>query len=157
MAEPPSNGTVNFEALAHHATYGQPGAPSPHRVVPEWELAPFTSTTQTSPWNIALTSTQLSNLVNGFMPQQMEDKWLICSQGEVKEGEVVTVEFYRSWTGRKIWALEIVVGKEGEGSVKALTWEESEEAVREQDFEAAKEGVSEVCRWVLEVELGSDE
>jgi hypothetical protein len=91
------------------------------------------------------------------MPQQMEDKWFICSQGEVKEGEVVTVEFYRSWTGSKIWALEIVVGKEGEGSVKALTWEESEEAVREQGFEAAKEGVSEVCRWVLEVELGSDE
>jgi hypothetical protein len=42
MAEPPSNGTVNFEALAHHATYGQPSAPSPHRVVPEWELTPFT-------------------------------------------------------------------------------------------------------------------
>jgi hypothetical protein len=53
--------------------------------------------------------------------------------------------------------LEAVVGKKGKGSVKALTWEESEEAVREQDFEAAKEGVSEVCRWVLEVELDSDE
>lgn len=91
----------------------------------------------------------------------MEDKWFVYSDGEVKEGEVVVVNFHRSWTGHKISAVEVEVGKASEGGnggrVKALVWEGSEDVVGGPSFEAAKEGVREVCRWVLEVQLGPDE
>jgi hypothetical protein len=88
----------------------------------------------------------------------MEDKWFVCSEGEVKEGETIVVNFHRSWTGYKISAVEVEVGKEGEGGrVKALVWEGSEDVVKGPTFEGAKDGVREVCRWVLGVHLGADE
>lgn len=65
---------------------------------------------------------------NGFKPSEMGDKWLVCSEGDVKEEEVVTVNFFRSRTGHKYASMEVVVGKEGEGGkVKGLVWESSEE------------------------------
>jgi hypothetical protein len=88
----------------------------------------------------------------------MEDKWFVCSEGKVEEGNTVTVNFYRSWTGFKISEIQIEVGKKGEGGrIKELVWEKSENVVRGRDFEGAKQGVREVCRWVLGVELGVDE
>ncbi|KAE9370633.1 hypothetical protein N431DRAFT_379201 [Stipitochalara longipes BDJ] len=156
MVQDPTPVAVDSQELAHFVTYGQPGVPSPHRVSPtDWSTEPFTSA-QTSPWDIPLTSTQLTALVNGFNPREMEDKWFVCSEGEVSEGKIVNVGFYRSWTGRKIWMLEIVVGKEG-GRVRALVWEGNEEVVGEQDFDSAKEGVREVGRWVLGMQLEGEE
>ena len=82
----------------------------------------------------------------------------MCSEGEVKEGETVNLNFYRSWTGRKISTMEILVGKEGEGGrVSSLLWEGSKDVIKEQDSEGAKDVVREVCRWVLGAELGADE
>jgi hypothetical protein len=88
----------------------------------------------------------------------MEDKWFVCSEGEVKEGEIVTVNFHRSWTGYKMTEIEIEVGKEGEGGrVSGLTYlKGSKNITEEQDLEGEKAGVRELCNWVLGVELGPD-
>ena len=52
--------------------------------------------------------------------------------------------------------VQVEAGEKG-GRVKGLVWEKSENVVKGQDLEGAKDGVREVCRWVLGVELGADE
>jgi hypothetical protein len=144
-------------SLAHFVVYGQPGAPSTNRVLPtDWKTKPFVSP-QTSPWSISIPSTQLPNLINGFKPREMEDKWFVCSEGPSAKG-VLQVHFYRSWTGLRISTMEIQVETDGKGGrVEGLVWETSESVVKGQDLEGAKDGVREVCRWVLGIELGADE
>ena len=74
-------------------------------------------------------------------------------------------EVYRSWTGFLVAEVEVVVGKggdnrverKGEARVVSIQWEESESVVRGQRERDAKETVREVCRWVLGVDLGTDE
>jgi hypothetical protein len=87
----------------------------------------------------------------------MEDKWFVCSEGPSAEG-VLLVHFYRNWTGFKISTMEVQLEAEAKGGrVKGVVWEKSESVVKGQDIEGVKEGVREVCRWVLGVELGADE
>lgn len=145
-------------SLTHFVLYGQPGSPSDHRILPdEWGTDEFVSPEKT-PWSLTISASQLCGLVNGFKPREMEDKWFICSEGVVEEGQVLLVSFYRSWTGHQIFTLEVEIGKKEEGGkARALVWEKSEDMVGEQDFEGAKEGVREVCRWILGVDLGADE
>jgi hypothetical protein len=160
MAQDPKTLTpAEVSSLSHFVAYGQPGTPSKKRVLPkDWRnLKPYVSP-QTTPWSLAISASQLSVLVNGFKPREMEDKWFVCSEGKVEKGKIVLVHFYRSWTGHKISTVEMEVGKKGEGAkVKGLIWEKSEDVVKGQDLEGAKEGVREVCRWVLGVQLGADE
>ena len=105
----------------------------------------------------------------------MEHKWFVYA--EDLDGYVVgknrggngngktAVRFYRSWTGFLVAEVEVVVGKggdnrverKGEARVVSIQWEESESVVRGQRERDAKETVREVCRWVLGVDLGTDE
>jgi len=109
-----------------------------------------------------------------FKPREMEDKWFVYAEGPDKKG-VVKLCMCRSWTGARIAevslsvtrSLENTVGedkgkwqekenKEWEARITELTWESDSEVIREQEEEGAKETVKEVCRWVLGVELPSD-
>lgn len=95
----------------------------------------------------------------------MEDKWFVYAEGldgyGVGNGNAV-VRFYRSWTGFLVAEVEVVVGrggreKKGEARVVGIKWEESENVVRGQRERDAKGTAREVCRWVLGVDLGTDE
>jgi hypothetical protein len=58
------------------------------------------------------------------------------------EGEVVTVNFFRSWTWHKYASMEVVAGKEGErGEVKGLVWESSEEVIKGQTLRRRRRGL----------------
>jgi hypothetical protein len=159
MIQSHNPGGVDSLDLAHFVMYGQSGASTEHRVLPTaWKTKPFTRSVITTPWSVSIAPPQLTALINGFKPREMEDKWFVCSEGEVKEGETVNLNFYRSWTGRKISTMEILVGKEGEGGrVSGLVWEGNRDVVKEQDSGGAKDVVREVCRWVLGADLGADE
>jgi hypothetical protein len=93
----------------------------------------------------------------------MEDKWCVYAEGPDSEGRIL-VKFYRSWTGFEIAEIEVRVGKGGKGKSKqddarvtGITWEETENIVRDQREADAKQTVREVCRWVLGVELSVED
>lgn len=104
-----------------------------------------------------LQAEQLQKLLLGFKPREMEDKWFVYSEG-ADDGRLV-VRFYRSWTGFEIAEMDVMVGNgengsaEGVARITGITWEESEDVMKEQREDDAKETVREVCRWVLGVEL----
>lgn len=150
-------------AIRHWSTYGQNGEPSEHRVTAsEWKTTPF-HTPVTSPWSVALAPTELTKLLNGFLPRGMEDKWFVYADGPDVHGDAV-VHMCRSWTGYRMVEVKIKVpcrdgDGEGEGAdevdarIVEITYESSPERCRGQTEEGAKTMAREVCRWVMEVKL----
>lgn len=159
--------TAEQSALHHWSLYGQPGEASKHRVTAgEWEVKPFV-TPVTSPWDVPVSGEQLPKLLNGFRPQEMEDKWFVYADGPDVEGHA-KMHFFRSWTGFKIAEVEIAIvmeepAQQGKKSVepcariKEIMWESSESSIRGNTEEGAKEGVLEVLRWVLGVKLMAED
>lgn len=127
------------------------------RVLPtDWSDIDTFRSPVTSTWALPkpLSPAQMTRLLDGFQPRQMEDKWFVYSDGPDEEG-VVRVNFYRSWTSFKLAQMEIKLFSEGEGGgwVTGLIWESHPDKVNGQDAAGAKEMVAGVCRWVLGVEL----
>lgn len=56
---------------------------------------------------------QFARLREGFVPQQMEDKWFIYY-------EEPHLFFHRSWTGEPVYRLALNIGPEGAGVAEAL-------------------------------------
>lgn len=154
--------TQEHFALAHWSTYGQPGSSPEKRVTAsEWKTHPFQKPV-TSSWSVPIQPSQLSTLLNGFWPRELADKWFVYADGHDAEGHAV-LHLHRSWTGMKIAevAIEICVAgsesaPEGPARITGIIWESSEEVIKRQDERGAKETVSEVCRWVLNVERPDD-
>jgi hypothetical protein len=88
-------------SLMHHHEYGHPGEPQSERVfASNYEsLKAFSSPSPLTPWSVAVPTGKLEALVNGFAPKDMDDKWVIFTDGEAVEGNILTVNFHRSWTG----------------------------------------------------------
>ena len=161
MATDPTSQEV--AALAHWSTYGQPGEPPSKRVTAsDWKIKPFRRAT-TATWNVDVKPSDLSILLNGFLPRAMEDKWFIYADEPDSSGHA-HLHFFRSWTGIKIAEIVLqtrkVDGKTTDGESAQITdilWELDEENVMVQDEQDVKRMVREVCRWVLNVELPADE
>jgi hypothetical protein len=145
--------------LAHWASYGQMGNPSEKRVTaPEWTTVPFNSPKR-SAWVVPIPSDQLTKLLNGFRPSDMEDKWFVYADGPDAEGHAA-LHMYRSWTGYETIKLDIEVADEekkgagaGKTQITAITWESDEEKIKNTSEKLAKEMALEVCNWVLGVKL----
>lgn len=135
----------------------------------EWGTEEFV-TPATSPWDVKLTGEKVERLRLGFKPMAMEDKWFVFADGDEVDGQEgkageMRVHFFRSWTGMKIFELVVELdeskerkdgkGDERGGKIKELRWESSPEMVGDEGEEGAKEMVTEVCRWVLDIELRS--
>ncbi|OCK75496.1 hypothetical protein K432DRAFT_171114 [Lepidopterella palustris CBS 459.81] len=140
--------------LAHWSLYGQPGTQPARRVTAtDWQVEPFLpSQIGSAPWNVPLFPDQIKPLIAGFCPEAMEDKWFIYSEGPDAEGKL-QLHFHRSWTGHKIFLLDIDLKREGSEHVVGITWNCSIEQTGGTDEVDAKEIVGEVCRWVLGVKL----
>jgi hypothetical protein len=118
----------------------------------------------------------------GFKPREMEDKWFVYCEdlnddvGDIgKGGEMerrLRVCMCRSWTGKRIVEVEILVWRmreddvekekrgtgDWEGKIIGLTWDDIYDGrTKEECEENAKSRVREVCRWVLGVKLSDDE
>ncbi|KAH8660601.1 hypothetical protein BX600DRAFT_467918 [Xylariales sp. PMI_506] len=93
-----------------------------------------------------------------------EDKWFIYADGPGGLDGELRMHMFRSWTGLK--QIELVIdagfdgyGKEGNGAaIKEIIWESDLEAKwKDADAETYKGVAREVCQWVLNVRLGTED
>jgi hypothetical protein len=85
----------------------------------------------------------------------MKDKWFIYADGPDVEGHVL-LHFHRSWTGKKHVELAITTaGAAGcwESRNTTITWEASEERIKDLTEAMAKFEALEAMYWVLGVRL----
>lgn len=133
------------------------------------KASPFKSPVST-PWRVPLPTSQfVGNLIRGYRPLEMEDKWFVYADGPAvtASGSVVaTVNFHRSWTGDKVASAELELGEveagQWTGEVVGLVYEKRDNGVEEEDDEEGAEAMAkfivvEVCRHVLRVKLEPEE
>ncbi|KAF9736486.1 hypothetical protein PMIN04_009365 [Paraphaeosphaeria minitans] len=161
-ATSPSNPTpVNTSNIMHWSIYGRSGTPSTTRATASsWEHEPFFKPV-TQPWSHVIPYTELSKLLDGFVPDQMEDKWFVYADGPDAQGNA-TVRFFRSWTGHAMVSAKLVIGLDGDGRVKEedarftqLTWETDKE--RYNGVMDAPGTVLGVARWCMRCQLEPEE
>jgi hypothetical protein len=79
----------------------------------------------TVPWRVPLTQQQLSRLLEGFIPNDMDDKWLVrVLPPDTSDSSTpvhhATVWFLRSWTGFMVAELAIEIYNSSGGEVNAV-------------------------------------
>ncbi|KAF2748424.1 hypothetical protein M011DRAFT_457744 [Sporormia fimetaria CBS 119925] len=131
---------------------------TPHSL-PSLHLLPFpphSLTLITRPWTLPLSAPSIYSLVQGFTPRDMEDKWFVYSEGPDRSGRLKT-HFFRSWTGRKVAELFLVVDMEGpeagEGRVVGVKWDagdEGGEGIGEVEVKEVVRGACWAC-WGVEL------
>jgi hypothetical protein len=138
-------------ALTHWSTFGRPGEPGAERWVPDErereQLHGFVTPESAIGWDDVFDAEQTATLLRGFPWKEMEDKWVVYSDGPSADG-VATVHLHRSWTGFEIVRVELRVTADGSRITRA-TWETSAEIVTEPGEPFARSTFLEVCRWVL--------
>ncbi|KAF2708031.1 hypothetical protein K504DRAFT_382261 [Pleomassaria siparia CBS 279.74] len=114
---------------------------------------PVSPRISTVAWNVFLTPAQVFNLVMGFRPINMYDKWFIYSEGPDNSGKL-KVHFFSSWTGLKIAELFVVVDLKGLGAGKivGIKWNGTEQTNGMSEDEA-KYMIETTCAWVLNVHI----
>lgn len=142
-------------ALGHWSLFGQKSVPATHRVqASDCKTKPFLKPV-TSPWHQIVPRTEVTKLLNGFMAQEMEDKWIVYAEGPDTNGRAV-VYMCRSWTRHMMIELKLQMpsdGGDGDAHFVEIVWESSQERYRGQTKEGAKGLAKEVCRWCMDVTL----
>ncbi|KAL2846857.1 hypothetical protein BJY01DRAFT_213091 [Aspergillus pseudoustus] len=123
----------------------------------EWDHEPFV-TPVTSPWDLDIPESEIPKLLNGFRPQDMDDKWFVYADGPDAAGDA-SLHLFRSWTGFKVAEVKIKVpvdeedGINGDARMIEIIWEANNERIRNQTETSTKSMVVDVCKWVLGVHL----
>lgn len=114
-------------------------------------------------WGASISPTDIPVVLNGFRPEEMEDKWFIYADGPDSQGKAV-VHMHRSWTGYEVVELKLALAlgedggfKEEDARVTDITWE-TEESIYAgpTDKEEEMKGIAaEICLWVLNVKLNT--
>jgi hypothetical protein len=152
--------SAEVAALRHWANYGQPGEPQAKRVVKEdWKAKEFDKPV-TSNWNVKVPKDAVPALLNGFKPQEMEDKWFVYTDGPDDDG-IATIHMFRSWTGFPMFEVKLHVpvivdepgGDGGAAAFTEITWESSPERISLASEGSSKDEAMTVCSWVLGVHL----
>ncbi|KAL1604749.1 hypothetical protein SLS60_004289 [Paraconiothyrium brasiliense] len=128
-----TNATPEFAAIKHWSLFGRQGTPSAKRATAEsWKHTPFQKPV-TKPWNQVIPRDDLPKLLNGSIPEQMEDKWFVYAEGPDGQGNA-TLHFHRSWTGSKMVEAKLVIELNENGEVlekdarfTEVTWETDKE------------------------------
>ncbi|KAJ4339559.1 hypothetical protein N0V95_007749 [Ascochyta clinopodiicola] len=83
----------------------------------------------TADWDLKITHSDYNKMLEGFRPQQMEDKWMILADTPDSQGNTV-VHIYRSWGCHEYISLDVKAGdpkdtgaKEWATAVK-ISWNE---------------------------------
>jgi hypothetical protein len=141
-------------ARAHWSTFGRPGEPAAERWVPDERererLHGFVEPESTTGWDDVFDADQTATLLRGMPWKEMEDKWVVHSDGPSADG-LASVHLHRSWTGFEIVRIELRVSAEGSRITRA-TWETSTEVVKDPGEAFARSTFLEVCRWVLRMQ-----
>lgn len=96
--------------------------------------------------DLHLTDKQFSKMINGLIPQQMEDKWFIYYENE-------WLYFHRSWTGNGIYKAKL--NKENDGySITEFWAERNQEKYKNEDDNSDIENFSFlIARGLLGIDL----
>lgn len=114
------------------------------------------------PWQARLSGPDLTKLLKGFQPSDMDQKWIIASSGPDNKG-MIDVHLCRSWTGIEIYTVRVRVlagedgkpgdaGKDG-GEVFEILYESNNEFDNLCE-EEVQEMVTDLCEGFLGVDLG---
>jgi hypothetical protein len=147
--------SATAEEMAHQSLFGRRGHPPRTRVRPSaWDIKPFTQP-QHADWIIPIPSDELGTLLNGFLPDEMEDKLFIYADGPDFNGDA-TLHIHSGWTGKKYVKLEIRTTGDQEDEAKA--WKSEIISVTWDKDDGTSEGMAkfialEACNWKLGVKL----
>lgn len=166
-------GTIGYFAL-----YGAPNSTMDGRDVREratsesWGGTSDFHTPVTVPWVLEIRKDDLKNLIMGYVPEGMEDKWFVFSEDANDSSDLerdtdgLRVVFSSSFTGIRYFDLNVefsaALDENGlpDAWVKSITYEtgpgEDGEEVEDDPEAWAKEAAREICSWVLDVELGEE-
>jgi hypothetical protein len=90
------------------------------------KVVPLTNPT-TAQWAHPLTHSDYNKILKGFMPQDMDDKWMIVTDTPSAEGNTV-VHICRSWTSYEWYSLTITAGDSKDieakdwGTIAEISW-----------------------------------
>lgn len=144
-------------SLAHWVSFGRKGnRPEIRATANTWNVEPFEQP-QTAEWDQPIAKKDVLDLLMGFIPSAMEDKWFIYTEGPDDQGRGIT-HMHRSWTGQKCFELNFSLDrhhekdgwKEDPRFVK-ITWA-ADVYAGEQD---AKKTAADLCRWCLNMQLSA--
>ena len=83
MADNESSAFARQKELAYFQLFGRQGRPQNTKAMwSSWKTHEFVNQTRI-PWHIPLAPLHLSRLIEGYIPQSMEDKWFIYSDGPI--------------------------------------------------------------------------
>lgn len=108
---------------------------------------------QSAPWSLDISSSDVSKLLRGFQPEEMEQRWTCETDGPDSQGEIV-VHFCRSWTGDEQYRIKAKSETGGDKGAKVveITWNKGNEYTGE-DENQAKKAVVNLCRGLLQCQL----
>lgn len=143
--------------LKHFVLYGQPGDPQQHHTKSsDWKHKPIVQRHR----YIIPNRTQVVGdkdvqaVLNGFRPQEMEDKWFIFTEeGRGPDEGKARTYLVRSWTGLTVAEVEWL---RESGEVEAIVFDSQEEKKVLDTGEEAWEHAREVFRWVLGVDFSTE-
>ncbi|KAH8731822.1 hypothetical protein GQ44DRAFT_698076 [Phaeosphaeriaceae sp. PMI808] len=126
----------------------------------DWRVQPIEHPL-TATWNLGITDADIHKLVHGYQPEQMEDRWMCCSDGPDQQGTIV-VHIYRSWSGDEQLQLTAKAptstSDEGEGikgrgaEITEIKWERGN-SPNELNEGQAKDLATTLCRQILGCKL----
>ena len=124
----------------------------------DWNTKPFQQPV-TASWDQPIPYPELSNLLLGVLPRDMDDRWFIYVDGADAQGNGV-LHMYRSWTGFKNFEAKFVMMMDGNGEVRRedgrfteITWESDRSRLNGVTEEDAKEMVKGVCNSIMDINL----
>lgn len=106
-----------------------------------------------APWSLDLSSHDVSKLLKGFAPRDMDDRWMCNTDGPDSQGHI-TAHFYRSWTGDEQFQIKAKSksGYNQGAKVFEIQWAKGN-ANNEMDEDEAKRMVVSLCRNLLGCQL----
>ncbi|KAJ4328938.1 hypothetical protein N0V84_000508 [Fusarium piperis] len=114
------------------------------------------------PWKARLSGADMTKLLRGFQPSDMDQKWVIAASGPDNRG-IIDVHLCRSWTGIEIYTVRVRVltgedGKPGDGEkdggeVFEIVYESSNKFDNTCE-EEVQDMATGLCRGFLDVDLG---
>ncbi|KAL2674167.1 hypothetical protein Neosp_012614 [[Neocosmospora] mangrovei] len=101
------------------------------------------------PWQARLSGADMTKLLKGFSPSDMDQKWVIAASGPDSRG-IIDVHLCRSWTRIEIYTVRVRVlaGEDGKPGDAEKYGGEVFEIVEVEDMAVG------LCRGFLDVELG---
>ncbi|KAF2704831.1 hypothetical protein K504DRAFT_416081 [Pleomassaria siparia CBS 279.74] len=108
----------------------------------------------TTPWDIPISYTDYNEIMKGFEPESMEDKWLCRTDKPNAQGNAF-LHLYRSWTQEEQLCLTIKTGDISDtkandwAKITTISWDTGEEGTEPTVEEEAKQMALNLCKYLV--------